>query len=51
VSKDYKRDIYKEDIPKLKNKLKTMGDSASGGMKKARPDAPKNGVKLNFVFG
>ena len=50
MSKDYQRDIYKEDMPKLKQKLKTMGDEESG-TKKARPDAPKNGVKLNFVFG
>eukprot|EP00111_Clytia_hemisphaerica_P009365 TCONS_00027488-protein len=50
VSKDYQRDIYKEDMPKLKQKLKTMGDKENG-TKKARPDAPKNGVKLSFVFG
>lgn len=49
VNKDYSRDIYKEDMPKIQRKLKSMDGSSA--TKKARPNAPSKGVKLNFVFG
>ena len=37
-------------MPKLKQKIKAIGDEGSG-TKRARAGAPKTGVKLNFVFG
>ena len=38
-------------MPKLQQKIKTIDNETGTAPKKARPEAPKNGVKMQFVFG
>ena len=54
VNKDYKRAIYKEDLPKLNKKLKVADSKeaeAMGTTRKSRTNAPSKGLALSFVHG